>query len=671
MQSFSELPLSPAVLRAVQEIGYTTPSPIQAEALPVLLATDTDFLGLAGTGTGKTATFSIPLLEKLDPSLKAVQALILCPTRELAVQVAGQVDLLGKYKGIKSVTIYGGANYGDQIAGLRRGAQVVVGTPGRVIDHLEKGTLKLDQLKVLVLDEADEMFSMGFKEELDAVIAAMPKEGANTWLFSATMSSEVRRVVDRNLHDPKIVQVNRKEMLSSGVEQLFYKVQEYEKPQVIASLIDAAEDFYGVIFCQTKALVQDLSVFLTDRGYKVDSLHGDKDQNSREKTMQAFRDRKLQVLVCTDVAARGLDVKDITHVINYSLPRELDSYVHRIGRTARSGKTGYAMNLVTFSHRHLLTRLEQFTKVQMKEAFVPSAREIGAKKVAKILPALTEQQFGERVLEVMGEDFKAALAEMTAEDVASKFIAMMMPDVFGLPASRKTKKAERTGAPARSSDMAEERGQSYERRAPISAPRPYAARPAAVPAPPMTAAAPASFASEAPAAVASAPISAPAQNVVENEVENEFELDIASMLNEEPVFGVNIQEKPAERAPDRFADRPPRRFDGNGDSRPRSAGSFDRGGDSRPRTGGFERGGGFSRGGDSRRSEVRCRWPSCWRSNFKRIIHLEAYISEHRRIKASEETPGLFHFCGRPIYLRTRRRRMGPRKAEGLTGFPP
>ena len=208
MQSFSELPLSPELLRAVKEMGYETPSPIQAEALPVLLADDTDFLGLAGTGTGKTATFSIPLLEKLDPSIKAVQALILCPTRELAVQVAGQIDLLGKYKGLRSLTIYGGAGYNDQLRGLSRGAQIVVGTPGRVIDHLERGSLKLDQVKVLILDEADEMFSMGFKEELDAVIEAMPEEGANTWLFSATMSPEVRRVVDRNLHDPKTVQVN-------------------------------------------------------------------------------------------------------------------------------------------------------------------------------------------------------------------------------------------------------------------------------------------------------------------------------------------------------------------------------------------------------------------------------------------------------------------------------
>jgi ATP-dependent RNA helicase DeaD len=430
VQSFSELPLSPELLRAIEGIGFETPSPIQQQALPILLGERTDFMGLAGTGTGKTAAFSIPLLERINSKVKAVQALILCPTRELAMQVAGQIDLLGKYKGVRTVTVYGGASYSDQIRGLQQ-SNVVVGTPGRVIDHIQRGTLKLDQVQILVLDEADEMFSMGFKEELDAVLAGIPREESNIWLFSATMSREVRRIAETNLREPKTVQVNRTEMLSSGVEQYFYRASESEKPEMICKLIEAADGFYGLIFCQTKALVADLTTYMIERGYKVDCLHGDKDQSSREHTMQSFRDRKLQVLICTDVAARGLDVKDITHVVNYSLPREMESYVHRIGRTARSGKTGIVMNLVTMSHRHLISRIEGHTKVRMKEGFVPTRREIGTKKVGNLLAKFQEQPFHTRVLEVMGEEWKEKVATMTPEVIAAHFITMMMPDIFG------------------------------------------------------------------------------------------------------------------------------------------------------------------------------------------------------------------------------------------------
>lgn len=449
MQSFSELSLSAPLLRAINELGFTTPSPIQSQALPLLLAEPTDFLGLAGTGTGKTAAFAIPMIERINSEIKAVQGIVLCPTRELAMQVAGQIDLLGKFKRVRTVTVYGGSSFSEQLYQLKCGAQILVGTPGRVIDHIKRGTLKLDQVKVLVLDEADEMFSMGFKDELDTIIASVPADQSNTWLFSATMSPEVRRIAQNNLRAPKTVQVNRTEMLSSGVEQYFYRAQESEKPEMICKLIEAADDFYGLIFCQTKALVADLHSYLADRGYRVDCLHGDKDQTSREHTMQAFRDRKVQILVCTDVASRGLDVKDITHVVNYSLPREMESYVHRIGRTARSGKTGIVMNLVTASHRQLIGRIEYHTKVPMKEGFVPTVRQIGAKKVAKLLPRFEDQPFHTRVLEVMGEDFKQKLATMTSEQVAAHFIALMMPDVFGGGDSHKTKRTVRLeSAPA-------------------------------------------------------------------------------------------------------------------------------------------------------------------------------------------------------------------------------
>lgn len=433
MQSFSEIPLSTPISKAIADLGYEKPSPIQAQTLPLLLAEPTDFIGLAATGTGKTAAFAIPLLEKIEVSASGVQALILCPTRELALQVASQINLIGRYKRVRSVAVYGGASYADQIRGLRDGAQVVVGTPGRVVDHVERGTLKLSGLKTIILDEADEMISMGFKDELEKILAAVPREHSNIWLFSATMSREVRKVADTYLRSPKQVQVNRDEILSATVEQYYYPTQESNKSEILCKLIEGAENFYGLIFCQTKALVIDLTQYLSDRGYKVDSLHGDKDQTSRERTMQAFRNRKITILVCTDVASRGLDVKDITHVVNYSLPRELENYVHRIGRTARSGKTGVAMNLVTPSHRRLIFAIENLTKSRMIEGRIPTRREIGARKVASRLQTFLDQQFHARAVEVMNEDWKAALTGMTAEEVAGRFLTSLLPDVFNDP----------------------------------------------------------------------------------------------------------------------------------------------------------------------------------------------------------------------------------------------
>lgn len=430
MENFDQLSLKPTILRAVKEMGYEKPSPIQAQALPVLLGERTDFIGLAATGTGKTAAFSLPLLEKIDPFAKGVQAIILCPTRELCLQVSGQVNLLGKYMNIRSLPIYGGAGYDEQLRGLRKGVSVVVGTPGRMIDHLERGTLKLGDVKVVVLDEADEMISMGFREDMETILERVPRESSNIWLFSATMSPAVRRVADEFLQNPRQVQVNRTEMLSSTVEQYFYMTQEKNKAEVLCKLIDSADDFYGVVFCQMKQLVVDLTRYLTERGYKAEGLQGDMSQSARETTMNAFRSRRVKILVCTDVASRGIDVKDITHVVNFSLPRELDNYVHRIGRTARSGKTGVAMSLVTPSHRHLVSKIERMTKSKMQEGTVPSRRSIGMKKIAAMIPQFSEQDAYVRALDLMDDQWKAAVAGKSPEEVAARFLALMYPFVF-------------------------------------------------------------------------------------------------------------------------------------------------------------------------------------------------------------------------------------------------
>lgn len=430
MKSFEELNLSEPIQKAVKEMGFETPSPIQQQALPILLGDATDFIGLAATGTGKTAAFGIPLLTQIDTKRKVIQGLVLCPTRELALQVSQQINLLGKYLGIKAAAVYGGTGYAEQIAAFRQGCQIVVGTPGRMIDHIDKGYLKLGDVKIVILDEADEMISMGFKEDLETILESVESDEAKFWLFSATMSKEVRRVADTYLRNPQQVQVNRTEMLSATVEQIYYPTREGDKPEILCKIIEAAEDFYGLIFCQTKSLTTDLTHYLTSRGYKVDCLHGDRDQKERERTMQAFRDKKVRMLVCTDVAARGLDVKDVSHVVNYSIPRELDSYVHRIGRTARSGKSGIAISLVTPSHRMLIGRIEKMTKSRMIEGKVPSRKEIGALKIAKMLPKFLEVKNVERASDLLSDEWKLALEAMTPEEIVGRFISLAAPEVF-------------------------------------------------------------------------------------------------------------------------------------------------------------------------------------------------------------------------------------------------
>jgi ATP-dependent RNA helicase DeaD len=416
-------------MKAITELGYEKPTPIQAQALPILLGEPLDFIGLAATGTGKTAAFGIPLIEKIDASKHGVQGLILCPTRELALQVSGQLNLIGKYKGVKAVPIYGGASYGDQIRGVKT-SSIVVGTPGRVLDHIERNTLPLRSVTTVILDEADEMISMGFKEDLEAILKNVPRELSRTWLFSATMDRNVRKIADYYLREPRHVQVNRDEMLSTTVEQIFYVTKESNKREILAKIIDSAQDFYGLVFCQTKAIVTELSQFLLEQGYKVDSLHGDKDQRARERTLNNFRERNVNILVCTDVASRGLDVKDISHVVNYSIPRELESYVHRIGRTARSGKAGLAISLVTPANRSLIPRIERMTRSQMREGKIPTRKDVGSKKITEIFSRFQKQQDYSKALELLDDNWKKEIAEMSREAIVSKFLMLTFSSLF-------------------------------------------------------------------------------------------------------------------------------------------------------------------------------------------------------------------------------------------------
>jgi ATP-dependent RNA helicase DeaD len=430
LKTFDDLTLSAPVAQAVRELGFTAPTPIQQQALPVLLGAPTDFIGQAATGTGKTAAFGLPLVESCDPEDKGVQAVVLCPTRELALQVCGQLNLFGKHKRVKSLPIYGGTGYGEQLEGLRRHPAIVVGTPGRLIDHIERGSLSLAGVRTVVLDEADEMISMGFKEDLEKILKATPRERGHIWLFSATMSKEVRRVADAYLRRPKQAQVNASERLSATVDQVYYVVPERDKPAVLVRLIELADDFYGLIFCQTKSLVMDLTQFLTDHGFRVDSLHGDKSQDDRERTLRAFRARKTNILVGTDVASRGLDVKDLTHVINYSLPREPEVYIHRIGRTARSGRAGLAISLTAPSHRALVNRIEHATKSRMTEGKIPGRREVSLKKVSRLLARFQDQKNFAKAAGLLGPEWGRAAKDMTLEEILGRFVAMTAPELF-------------------------------------------------------------------------------------------------------------------------------------------------------------------------------------------------------------------------------------------------
>jgi len=430
MENFKELNLSEALSKAIDEMGYTQPTPIQAQTLPMLLEGPTDFLGLAATGTGKTAAYGIPLLEQLNNSRREVQAVVLCPTRELALQVTEQLNILGKFKKIRAVPVYGGAGYGEQIRGLREGAQIIVATPGRLIDHLERGTIKLDKVETVILDEADEMISMGFKDELESILESMEAGTYKTWLFSATMSRDVRKVADKFLVEPKVVQINKTEMLSGTVRQIYYKVKESDKADILCKLIDMEDGFYGLIFCQTKSLVTDLTSLLLNRGYRVDCLHGDKDQRQRERTMSAFKERRVTILVCTDVASRGIDVKDLTHVINYSIPRELDNYVHRIGRTGRSGKTGVALSLVTPSHMGLVGRIEKMTQSKMEVGTIPTRKDVGARKISALLEKFTAVENHLRVETLLSHEWMTTLETMSKPEIAARLLALTFHETF-------------------------------------------------------------------------------------------------------------------------------------------------------------------------------------------------------------------------------------------------
>lgn len=373
--TFSELGICPEILEAIEVLGFETPSPIQEQAIPVALE-GSDIVGLSHTGSGKTLAFSIPALESIDPSVRAVQVLCLAPTRELAVQICREVDKLALFlDGVSAAPIYGGASFGPQLAALKRGVQFVVGTPGRILDLMEQGELKTDNISMLILDEADEMLDMGFQEDIDRVVAQLPTP-RQTLFFSATMSPAIRSLIDSLSENPTEIAIERPVLTVPTCEQSVYEVVFSSRIEVLSRLIEMGRMKRGLVFANTKRVVDDIVDGLLARGYAVDRLHGDMPQTLRERVMDSFRKGCLNVLVATDIAARGLDIDDVDMVVNFELPREPEDYVHRIGRTARAGRKGRAVTFIGRRDFSLLARIERFVGVRMQREKVMTGTQV-------------------------------------------------------------------------------------------------------------------------------------------------------------------------------------------------------------------------------------------------------------------------------------------------------
>lgn len=423
---FEDLGLDTRILRAITEMGFEEPSPIQAKAIPEVMS-GRDVIGQAQTGTGKTAAFGIPLLQKIDPKNRKLQAIVLCPTRELAIQVADEIRRLCKFMhGIKVLPVYGGQDISIQIRSLKGGVQLVIGTPGRVMDHLRRHTLKFDELHTIVLDEADEMLNMGFREDIETILKDAPQE-RQTILFSATMPQPILDITRNYQKDAVMVRVVKKELTVKNIDQYYYEVKQKNKEEVLSRLIDMYNPKLSLVFCNTKKRVDELTEALKGRGYFAEGLHGDLKQSQRDRVMKGFRTGKTEILIATDVAARGIDVDDVEAVFNYDLPQDDEFYVHRIGRTGRAGRVGKAFTFVVGREVYKLKDIQRYCKTKIYAQPVPSLNDVTAIRLEKVMEEIEEIIKNEdlrsmmRVIErqINEEDY-------TAMDIAAAFLKKYM-----------------------------------------------------------------------------------------------------------------------------------------------------------------------------------------------------------------------------------------------------
>jgi len=423
MATFEELGLGEYSLKAIKDMGFETPSEVQEKAIPLLLESDTDIVSLAQTGTGKTAAFGFPLVEKVDAESRTTQGLILSPTRELCLQITNELKNYSKYvKGLNVVAVYGGASIQDQARAIKRGAQIIVATPGRMGDMIRRGMVDIRKIDVCVLDEADEMLNMGFYEDITEILSDTPDE-KNTWLFSATMPREVSTIAKKFMYDPIEITVGTKNAGNKNVSHEYYQVSGRDRYPALKRLADANPGIFSVIFCRTKRDTQAVAEKLIEDGYSAGAIHGDLSQNQRDLVMKSFRNKQIQMLVATDVAARGIDVNDITHVVNYQLPDEIETYTHRSGRTGRAGKTGVSMVIVTKSEMRKIKSLERILKTNFIKKDIPSGKEICEVQLFHLVNNVKNTEINEDI-EVYLPQLNESLEELSKEELIQKFFSV-------------------------------------------------------------------------------------------------------------------------------------------------------------------------------------------------------------------------------------------------------
>ena len=424
MKTFEELGVSEEIRRAIEELGFEHPMPVQEEVIPYLLGNGNDVIALAQTGTGKTAAFGIPLLQRTDPTDRTTQAIVISPTRELCLQIADDLKSFSKYiKGINIVAVYGGTSIINQIHALKHGAQIIVATPGRLIDLMHRGAAKVSEVRNVVLDEADEMLNMGFSDSINEIFEAVPTD-RNTLLFSATMSKEIEKIAKGYLHDHKEIVVGSRNEGAESVNHIYYMVSAKDKYLALKRIVDFYPRIYGIIFCRTKAETQEVADKLIRDGYNAEPLHGDLSQQQRDITMQKFRQHITQLLVATDVAARGLDVDDLTHVINYGMPGDVESYTHRSGRTGRAGKKGTSISIIHTKERGRVREIEKIIGKQFVDGTLPTPQEICSKQLFKAIDEIEKVDVDEDQIAPFMDDINRHFEYFDKEDILKKIVSL-------------------------------------------------------------------------------------------------------------------------------------------------------------------------------------------------------------------------------------------------------
>ncbi|HXB33394.1 MAG TPA: DEAD/DEAH box helicase [Puia sp.] len=424
MTTFEELGLDARLVQATNALGFKHPTPIQEQAIPVLLSGTKDLVGLAQTGTGKTAAFGLPLLQLADAAQRYPQALVVCPTRELCIQIVNEVELFKKFMpGMHVVAVYGGASIGMQIRDIRKGVQIVVATPGRLIDLIERKAINLEQIRYVVLDEADEMLNMGFQDDIEFILQNTPQREA-TWLFSATMPAEIRRVSKKYMNSPKEITVGTVNTANKNIDHQYFVTAAHSRYETLKRLIDFNPGIYGLIFTRTKADAQEIAEKLTREGYDIDALHGDLNQQQRDRVMGEFREKTLQLLIATDVAARGIDVKEITHVINYELPDDLEVYTHRSGRTGRAGSTGIALSIVHSREIGKVKQIERMVQAPFHKMEIPSGKDVCRKQFFHFMDRLLQADISHGDYETYVPMLAEKFADVSKEEVLKRVAAM-------------------------------------------------------------------------------------------------------------------------------------------------------------------------------------------------------------------------------------------------------